>query len=112
MNYIQLIVQRTLRLPVVFLSSVLVYMWFQHSPSPVTMSTPTGRPAIVGRGQRPQTNDDNGAEDYLDLEDYDEEEDGTKDASMLAEAPTPDLRASIQALASTVASLQLASGRP
>ena len=75
------------------------------------MSTPTGRPATVGRGKHPQTNDGRGVE-YQDLEEYDEEEDGIDDASGLAEAPTPDLRAimaSIQALASAVASLHLAS---
>ena len=79
------------------------------------MSTPTRRPAIVGRGQRPQTNNIIRVGDYQDSEYYDREDDGSDDASMLAEAPTLDLRAimaSIKALASTAASLQLASQRP
>ena len=65
--------------------------------------TPSNRgQGTVGRGQSPQTNDDSGVEEYRDSEDYDEEDDGTDCASILAEAPKPDLRgimASIQALA-------------
>ena len=48
------------------------------------------------------------------MEAYDEEEDkGTEDASMIVEAPTPDLQAiiaRIQALALMVTTLQLVSG--
>ena len=83
------------------------------SPSPVTMSTPTGHPATVGRGQHPQTNNDSGAE-YQYSEEYKEEEDGIGNTIRIEESPTPDLQAImaiIQALVSTVASLQLASGR-
>ena len=81
----------------------------------VTMSTPTKRPETVGRVHRPQTNNIIRMEDYQDSEDYDREDDGSDDASMLAEAPTLDLRAimaSIKALALMVTSLQISSGRP
>ena len=78
-------------------------------------------PATVGRGQLPQTlpptgaNDKRGEKEYPNSEAYDEEKyKGSDDASMLAEAHTPDLQAimaRIQTLASTVASIQLASRR-
>jgi len=81
----------------------------------------TGCPETVVRGQRPQTlpsnrdnNDKEEDEEYLGLEGYNEEEyEDIEDNSMRAETPTQDLQiimVSIQALASTCAVLQLASG--
>ena len=85
-------------------------------PSPV-MSNYMGHTTTLGRVQRPQTlppNDDHeesGGEEDPDSNSYNDEEDkGTYKSSMLDESHTSDLRAimaSIQALASTVASLQL-----
>ena len=88
---------------------------FTSTPSPAIIPTPTGCPATVVRSTRPQTNGDSSKDKYRHLEGYNEEEEGTGDASMLAEAPTPDLRAImaiIQALVSAVASIQLVSGGP
>ena len=76
----------------------------------------TGQLDTVGRGQRPRTlqsgktnqDEDNNEEDPG--LDKDEDEEGTDNASMGAEAPTPYLQAimaSIQALALTVMSLKI-----
>ena len=78
----------------------------------------TGRPETVGRGQRPHTlpsgrtnkDEENDVEYPGSYEYEDKDDEGMDDASMGADALLPDLQAimtSIQALASTVAYLQI-----